>query len=73
MVSAARGDRVYLIAGAKTCIADFDRNGTINTSDVVAYLLAFAARSPRADTNCDGRVDLRDYFNFVDAILFGCG
>ena len=73
MVSAAAGDRVYLIAGAKTCIADFDRNGRIDTRDAVAYLLAFAARSPRADTNCDGRIDLRDYLTFLGAVLFGCG
>ena len=73
MVSAASADTVYLIAGARTCIADFDRNGTVDRADVVAYLVAFLLHDPRADTNCDGRIDLKDYVNFLGAVLVGCG
>jgi hypothetical protein len=36
-------------------------------------LLALLRRDPRADTNCDARVDLLDYLGYLRAVLVGCG
>jgi hypothetical protein len=72
-LAAATGDRVYLVAGARTCVADFDRDGRVDGRDTAAFVRALLRRDPRADTNCDARIDLADHLNFLRAMLRGCG
>jgi hypothetical protein len=68
-----RAIRVYLVAGDRTCVADFDRSGRVNGRDATLFLRALIAGDPRADTNCDQRVDLTDYLTYLRAVLLGCG
>ena len=72
-LAAATLDRVYLVAGAGTCVADFDGNGRFDGRDTAAFVHALLRRDPRADTNCDGRIDLADHLDFLRAMVGGCG
>lgn len=72
-LAAASNDTVYLVAGSRTCIADFNRDGRIDGHDALAYLRAWLGREPRADTDCDGKVTDEDLERFARATLFGCG
>ena len=56
----------------KPCIADFNRDGTVNTQDVLAYLNAWAVRDPRADINGDGTVNTLDFIQFLNLWTAGC-
>ncbi|MFN0131199.1 MAG: GC-type dockerin domain-anchored protein [Phycisphaerales bacterium] len=49
--------------------ADFNRDGSKNVQDVMAFLGAFQQQNWRADFSCDGRVDGRDTFAFLICYL----
>lgn len=55
-----------------TCIADFNRDGVVNTLDVLAFLNAWNARELRADIDRDGTIDTRDVLSFLNAWTAGC-
>jgi hypothetical protein len=61
-------------AGAvgEPCIADFNRDGAVNTLDVLAYLNAWAAGDAEADINGDGTVNTLDVLAFLNAWAAGC-
>ncbi len=54
------------------CPADFNRDGAVNTLDVLAFLNAWSAGDIRADVNGDGRVDTLDVLAFLNLWNAGC-
>ncbi|HWQ28312.1 MAG TPA: GC-type dockerin domain-anchored protein [Dehalococcoidia bacterium] len=54
------------------CRADFDGNGTINTLDVLAFLIAFNVADPSADFDGNGTVNTIDFLAFLNAFNAGC-
>lgn len=59
-------------AGANPCLADFNRDGEVNTQDVLAYLNAWVASESRADYNGDGTVNTQDFLLFLNNWTSGC-
>lgn len=58
--------------GACLCPADFNRDGAINTVDVIAFLNAWSAGSLGADLNRDGAVNTVDVIAFLNRWSSGC-
>ncbi len=54
------------------CPGDFNRDGEVDTRDVLAFLNAWAANDPEADFNADGIIDTRDVLAFLNAWTEGC-
>jgi len=54
------------------CLADFNRDGAVNTLDVLAFLNAWTADDPRADVNNDGVFNTQDVLAFLNAWNAGC-
>ncbi len=54
------------------CVADYNRDGAVNTLDFIAYLDDWANRRPRADINDDLVVDTRDFLAFLGLWSAGC-
>jgi hypothetical protein len=54
------------------CVADFDRDGAVDTRDVVAFLNAWVGGDASADLNGDGHVDTRDVVAFLNLWTPGC-
>jgi hypothetical protein len=55
-----------------TCVGDADGNGVVDTRDVLAYLLLWAAGDITADVNGDGQVNTQDVLAFLNAWTAGC-
>lgn len=55
------------------CVADFNRDGAIDTRDFVAYLNAWAAGADSADIAAPfGVVDSRDFIEYLNSFAAGC-
>ncbi len=54
------------------CPSDSNRDQSVNTLDVLAFLNAWAARLPEADFNHDGAVNTLDVIAFLNAWSSGC-
>ncbi len=54
------------------CPADLNDDGSLNFSDVIAFLNAFAAQDPVADFTGDGRFNFFDVSAFLSAFSAGC-
>ncbi|MFG0259369.1 MAG: GC-type dockerin domain-anchored protein [Phycisphaerales bacterium JB041] len=54
------------------CLGDFNRDGTVNTLDVLAFLNAWSAGDHSADFNRDGTVNTLDVLAFLNAWSAGC-
>jgi glucose/arabinose dehydrogenase len=54
------------------CRVDFDANGTVNVSDFLAYLQAYADGAQTADFTGDGQVNIADFLAFLGAYAAGC-
>jgi hypothetical protein len=54
------------------CYADFDRNGSLDVFDFLAYQNAFAAGDYRADCDGCGSLDLFDFLCFLSMFGDGC-
>lgn len=54
------------------CLADFNGDGTVNTSDVLAFLGLWAAADPAADVDGNGTVNTVDFITFLNAWTAGC-
>jgi hypothetical protein len=70
-------DEAVLVAqiGGETtpaCQADFDQNGTVEVSDIFAFLSAWFAQNPSADVNNNGTVAVDDIFAFLSTWFAGC-
>ena len=55
-----------------SCAADFDRNGTLNTADIFAFLQAWFAGNISADFDHSGGLAVADIFGFIGAWFAGC-
>ena len=58
--------------GQCLCPADFNRDGTIDTQDVLTFLNAWSAGSLEADMNRDGVVNTIDVMSFLNSWSAGC-
>lgn len=58
------------ISASPACVADFDLNGVLDSSDFFEFLNAFFLDA--ADFNQDLVVDSQDLFDFLSAFLQGC-
>jgi hypothetical protein len=54
------------------CLADFNRDDTVDFFDYLDYVAAFDADDPAADINGDSTVDFFDYLDFAAAFDGGC-
>ena len=54
------------------CIADFDRDGAVNTIDVVRFLNVYARSDWCGDLNQDGTINTLDVLFFLSAFSQGC-
>jgi len=54
------------------CYADFDRSGTLDVFDFLAYQNAFAVENYRADCDGCGSLDVFDFLCFLRAFDDGC-
>lgn len=54
------------------CVADFNRDGDVNTLDVLAFLNAWSAGDLAADINGDGDVNTQDVLAFLNLWVAGC-
>jgi hypothetical protein len=63
---------VLLNQCAVSCQADLSGDGTLNSSDVTAFLTAFNAADPIADFSPDGLFNFFDVSAFLQAFNAGC-
>lgn len=54
------------------CVADFNRDGSVNSLDVLSFLNAWVAGDGRADINGDGLIDTLDFLAFLNLWVAGC-
>ena len=54
------------------CLADHNRDGGVDGSDVVEFFLDWEAGASESDVNLDGGIDGLDLFSFFDAWETGC-
>ncbi len=54
------------------CPADFNSNGTIEVTDIFAFLSAWFASNPSANFNGIGAINVQDIFDFLSAWFAGC-
>ena len=66
--------KVTLFCGNGQCFcdADFNRDGTVNTQDMLAFLNAWNADDLLADTNRDGTINTQDVLAFLNLWTSGC-
>ncbi|QKK07948.1 MAG: hypothetical protein HND58_07000 [Planctomycetota bacterium] len=63
---------LYDLTRCDFCPADFNRDGELDTRDVLDFLNAWTAGDPEADFNYDGDLDTRDVLAFLNAWTAGC-
>ena len=56
----------------ETCVADWIRNGVVDTIDFVAFLGDWAAKDPSTDLNNDTSVNTSDFVAYLNAWVAGC-
>mgnify|MGYP005847621075 CR=1 FL=1 len=54
------------------CVADWTRDGVVNSNDFIGFLAEWSAQSPRADLNDDGIVSTFDFLAYLNAYTSGC-
>ncbi len=54
------------------CLADFNRDGEVNSQDLFDFVAAFFESLPSADFNMDGEPNSQDFFDFIGAFFSGC-
>jgi hypothetical protein len=59
-------------AGMRVCKPDFNCSGSVEVSDIFAFLTAWFQSSPSADYNADGSVNVQDIFDFLSGWFAGC-
>ena len=62
----------WLLRHPKPCAADFNRDGTVDTQDVLAFLNAWTTGQPDADCNRDGTINTLDVLCFLSSWAGGC-
>jgi hypothetical protein len=55
------------------CAADFDHDGVLGPGDLLAYLEAYSRGQPERDLDNNGRIDARDFMEFLSLYSAGCG
>ncbi len=62
----------YTITARVTCPADWNTDGTLDLSDIRAWVEGFLAQDPQADLTADGVFGLADLARFVAWFTAGC-
>ena len=55
------------------CLADYNRDRTVDSDDFFAFLDGISAGDPNADLDHDNDTDSKDFFLFLDSFSDGCG
>ncbi len=63
---------VVLIPVNGACVADFDEDGNVNSSDVLEFLNAWNAQQPAGDFDNNGLFNSQDVLAFLNAWNAGC-
>jgi hypothetical protein len=58
--------------GVSPCIADMNGDDSVDSSDLVLFLVAFELGDPAADMNGDGAITIEDLLIFMSAFENGC-
>lgn len=58
--------------GTTICADDFNMDGTVNTTDFLAFMNAYQNGHPWADVNRDGVIDTRDVAAYLSVYQEGC-
>jgi len=72
LVAAMTDGKVHIIGLQPNCPPDFNRDATLDFTDVEAFVDAFDAGLITADQNRDGFIDFDDFDQFVAQFLDGC-
>lgn len=54
------------------CVADWNADGALNTTDFTAFLNDWVPKNPETDLNADGTINTQDVLVFINAYVFGC-
>ncbi|MFG0246227.1 MAG: metallophosphoesterase [Phycisphaerales bacterium JB052] len=65
-------DHFVVTKGPQPCIADVNRDGTLNFFDVSAYIAGYTAQTPAADLDGNGTLNFFDISMFLTAFSQGC-
>ncbi len=66
------GVEAWLVYLGSVCRADFDKNGTVEATDVLAYLQAWQDERFSTDWNYDAIIDTRDIIAFLREWVASC-
>lgn len=69
---ASGGKLVVYDQSVEACVADWNRDGTVDVRDLLSFLDDLASGDAAADLNGDGEVDVRDFFLFLEYFDAGC-
>lgn len=65
-------DQFVITKGPQPCLADTNRDGSLNFFDISRYLSAFNDHDPTADLNADGLLNFFDVSMLLSAFNQGC-
>jgi len=54
------------------CVADWTRDGVVNSIDFIGFLAEWSAQNPKADLNDDGLISTIDFLAYLNAYAAGC-
>lgn len=60
------------VTNSPPCPVDFNHNGVVDVADIFAFLNAWFAGNPSADTNDNGSLGVDDIFTFISIWFVGC-
>jgi hypothetical protein len=58
--------------GPTPCVADFDRNGVLNPTDLMVFITAWLSGDMRADVDNSGTLTSHDLLEFIGIWFVGC-
>ena len=64
--------RVFAYVCDEACGADFNRDGRVDTQDIIAFINAWSRSDGSADFNRDGAVNSLDVIAFLNVWIVGC-
>ena len=62
----------HVVIGTACCRADVDRDGSVTTADLTAWIEAFEIGDPLADQNENGSIEPTDFTKWLDNYRTGC-
>ncbi len=63
---------IDVIVTDEVCIADCDKNDSLDIDDFICYQTLYAIGDPKADCDSDGKLLIDDFICFQTAYAIGC-